>query len=178
MKRLIMFIMIITLLLLAGCFGEIEDRSAEPSPQSTQTEYIEQNAEITQADIEEGKALVEKYFEARQQKDAEKIIECYHPDKMTKEQYDAGGVVLFEHEEITLVKIHEYDPEFAMAFDQRVVDMFGAQNVMVFKVDYEVTFPNGGGDNSAYDEGTYTDWAVVLVRDGAGSPWLIYGQGY
>ena len=48
---------------------------------------------------------------------------------------------------------------------------------MILKVDFEVSFPDGD-TNSCYDEGTYTDWAFILVRADAESPWLIYDQGY
>ena len=137
-----------------------------------------QKISFTDEDIADAKALIEKYYDARAQKDPEAIIACYHPSKLTMEEYNEGGICLFEQEEIALVKIHEYDLEWQKAFNPYEYTIFPQNNVIVFKIDYKVSFPNGGADNSAYDEGMYYDWAMVLVRDDKDSQWLIHGQGY
>ena len=74
--------------------------------------------------------------------------------------------------------IHEYNYDFQKRFNPSALMKFSEGNVIVFTLDYEVSFPNGSADNSPYDEGICNGWAIVLVRDDANSPWLIYDQGY
>ena len=50
-------------------------------------------------------------------------------------------------------------------------------NVIVFRVDYDVSVPQGG-DAGAYSEGNHSDWKMILVRDGKNGKWLIDDMGY
>jgi len=51
------------------------------------------------------------------------------------------------------------------------------EDVIVFKVRFNVEYPNGAAPGS-FNEGEYTGWHIILVREYPGAPWLIDDQGY
>ena len=57
------------------------------------------------------------------------------------------------------------------------VNNTSVDNVIVFRVDYDVSIPQGG-NAGAYNEGNYSDWMMILIRDNKGGKWLIDDMGY
>ena len=57
------------------------------------------------------------------------------------------------------------------------VNNTSVDNVIVFRVDYDVSIPQGK-NAGAYNEGNYNDWKMILIRDGKNGKWLIDDMGY
>jgi len=51
------------------------------------------------------------------------------------------------------------------------------ENVIVFRVSFNIKYPEGAS-SGPFNEGDYTNWNMILIREGKGSPWLIDDQGY
>ena len=49
-------------------------------------------------------------------------------------------------------------------------------NVIVFRVNYDVSIPQDGYAGG-YSEGNYSDWKMILIRDNKDGKWLIDDMG-
>ena len=148
---LIMFFCIISLLLVTGCQetsmnkDQIDDKIIDNSSVNN----------FSELEISNAKELIEKYFKAKNEKDTEKIIECYHPSRLSIEDVEEGKIILFGKEDNNLIKIHEYDSEFSKPFVQNILGKFEESNILVLKVDYEISYPDGGEEDSLMAKGLY-----------------------
>lgn len=128
---------------------------------------------FTDAEVAAARAVVEEYWRAKTEYDREAIL------KTVTEPNRADNMIYFsEGEKITLNDIR-YNP-----FDSTRTDYIKTgrgsvngtkyEDVIVFRVDYTVDDKG----YSAYNEGPYPDWSMILIRDGKGGEWLIDDQGY
>ena len=128
---------------------------------------------FTDEEVAAARAVVEEYWRAKTAYDREAIL------KTVTEPNRADNMVYFsEGEKITLNDIR-YDP-FDSTRAEYIKTGRGSVNgtryedVIVFRVDYTVEDKG----YSAYSEGPYTDWGMILIRSGKGGDWLIDDQGY
>lgn len=128
-------------------------------------------------EIAAAKAVIEGYFNAANEKGKRGELQYL------TERYDAPNVHLTSDSDVTLTvnDIH-YDP-YDIARRDYVTTGRGSinettvDNVIVFKVDYTVTIPEGG-DAGAYEPGDRNGWKMILIRKTANDPWLIDDMGY
>ena len=53
------------------------------------------------------------------------------------------------------------------------------ENVIVFRIDYDVSFPEGTTDEERGAwQSEYRNWKMILIRDGKDGKWLIDDMGY
>lgn len=128
-------------------------------------------------EIESAKAVVEEYFRASNAKDRAAILKTVTPYQRR------DNVVFASDDESTIsVKNISFDP-FDSARREYVTHGRGTvtktalENVIVFRVDYRVDFPDGKL-HGAYSNNDYDNWKMILVRDKKGGEWLIDDQGY
>ncbi len=141
--------------------------------------YYKPMKEHSKEDIQKAKTVVEKYYNAMVEKDADAIFSLMYPrNGISKKEYDNGNISFFEKETTTLVKIHEYDIQNLLrrSYSEERPEI-ESENIIVFKVDFEVKLSKDD-KNSCWSEGMYYDWSIILVRTDEYSPWLIFDQGY
>ena len=100
--------------------------------------------------------VVRDYFKYQSEKNVAKLAEIMTPDKKN---------IAWEFEKleyVNLISIHEKESS--------------EENKKVFVVEFEIKFKNGSG--SGLSDGKYPNYAILLIRDNASSPWLIYDWGY
>lgn len=131
--------------------------------------------DFTPDEIASARTVVEEYFRAKTQKDSEAALATL----TTRNHVPAAQ--LFGSEQISLKNVRYDSTRYARTayIENGAGQESGTslENVIVFYVDYQVSFPEGV-HTTAYNEGLYTDWSVILVRDDPSSPWLIDDQGY
>ncbi|MBE5039147.1 M56 family metallopeptidase [Ructibacterium gallinarum] len=129
-------------------------------------------------EVAEARAVVEEYFRAGNAKDRQAIFDC-----MT--QADAPYIqTASDDKSWVTVKEIRYDPydagrEEYVIYGRGTVTNTSLADVIVFRVDYDVSFPEGTKPEEigAWQE-AYRDWKMILIRDGKDGKWLIDDQGY
>ena len=127
---------------------------------------------FTAAEVAAARTVVETYWRAETAHDRETIL------KTVTEPNRADNVIYFdEGDKITLDDIR-YAPSDStranyITYGGGNVKGTKYEDVIVFRVDYTVD-----KGYSAYNERQYTDWSMILIRDGKGGEWLIDDQGY
>lgn len=128
-------------------------------------------------EVAAAKAVVDEYFKAANEKGKRgelNTLTAWH---------NAPNVVLTSDSDAILtlkdIKFDANDPEREeyVKSGRGSVNNTSVDNVIVFRVDYDVNIPQDG-NGGAYSEGSYTDWKMILIRDEAGGKWLIDDMGY
>lgn len=137
-------------------------------------EKIFAEPEFTNQEVAAARSVVEEYFRAVKAKDSKAILKTLTP------QHNSPNVVLFGEETRTLLTV-DYNPEDPMRQSyitngRGSVNGIKKENVIVFKVSFNVEYPKGM--TGSFNEGEYKNWSVILIRDDKESPWLIDDQGY
>ncbi|WP_083878957.1 DUF4829 domain-containing protein [Acetivibrio cellulolyticus] len=125
-------------------------------------------------EVAAARAVVGEYFRAVKAKDSKAIL------KTLTQHYNTPNVVLFGDETRTLLSV-DYNPEDPMRQSyvtngRGSVNGIKKENVIVFKVNFNVKYPKG--ITGPFNEGEYKNWSFILIRDGKDSTWLIDDQGY
>lgn len=130
--------------------------------------------DFTEDEVASARAVVKEYFRAIQEKDDESVL------KTLTTKYNHTNVVLYGEESRTLTLI-DYSEDDAMR--NSYVDYGGGssngtklENVIVFRVSFNIKYPKGV--SGSFNEGDYTDWSMILIRDDRASSWFIDDQGY
>ena len=128
-------------------------------------------------EVAAAKAVVEEYFKAANEKGKRgelNTLTAWH---------SVPNVVLTSDEDAILtlnsIQYDANDParEGYVESGRGSVNNTSVDNVIVFRVDYDVSIPQGG-NAGAYNEGNYSDWMMILIRDNKGGKWLIDDMGY
>ncbi|NLC66671.1 MAG: DUF4829 domain-containing protein, partial [Clostridium sp.] len=131
--------------------------------------------QFTKKEIADAHAVVEEYFTAIKNKDEDLIIKTMTAD------HSKPNVVLYGDEIRTLlsVKYNEDDTEIEnyIDFGRGATNGSKKENVIAFKVDFNIKYPESS-IKSPWNEGDYTNWNVILIRENNKYPWLIDDQGY
>lgn len=128
-------------------------------------------------EVAAAKAVVEEYFKAANEKGKRGEL-----NTLTS-WHDASNVVLSSDIDVIVtlndIQYDANDPERESYVTNGRGSVYNVtvDNVIVFRVDYDVSVPQGG-DAGAYSEGNYNDWKMILVRDGKNGKWLIDDMGY
>lgn len=131
-------------------------------------------ADFSEEEIQSAKAVVERYFKAKNEKDRPAVLAT------VTEPLRTPNTVFWEDEKITVNNI-AYDADDQMRKDytesgRGSVNNTAVENVIVFRVDFTVSVPADG--KSAYSNGDYKDYCMILIRDNKNSQWLIDDMGY
>ena len=128
-------------------------------------------------EVAAAKAVVEEYFRAANEKGARgelNTLTAWH---------NAPNVILTSDSDVILtlnnIQYDANDPgrEEYVEFGRGSVNNTSVDNVIVFRVDYDVSIPQGK-NAGAYNEGNYSDWKMILIRDDKNGKWLIDDMGY
>ena len=94
--------------------------------------------------------------------------------------YNQPNVVLYGDEILTLLSIdyNEDDPMRKIYIEQGRGNINGTkiEDVIVFKVSFNVKYAKGA--SGSFNEGDYTNWSMILIREDKEASWFIDGQGY
>ena len=130
---------------------------------------------FTDEEIAAAGAVVEEYYRAREAHDKEAML-------ATTTWEDSPNMELWGDETITIdaIRFDPYDVEREnyIKYGKGSVNGTKYEDVIVFRMDFTVSFPEGSTDHGAWNEGEYTDWDMILIRDGKDGKWLIDDQGY
>ena len=130
--------------------------------------------DFTDEEVASARAVVEEYFRSIQKKDDEAILKTLTP------MYNHPNVVLYGDEMRTLLSIdyNEDDPmrKSYVEYGRGSINSTKLEDVIVFRVSFNVKYPKGA--SSSFNEGDYTNWSIILIRDSKESSWLIDDQGY
>lgn len=159
-------------------YGETRLDMLDTTPLAKTAVYIAQNTEqsaemnFTEDEVKEARAVVEEYFRAMGEKDSQAILKTWTPEHNTPN-------MVFGDEIYTLnfINYSENDPmrKTYVENGRGSVNNTPINNVIVFRVDYNIKYPEG--KSGAFD-GDYVDWSIILIRDNQESPWFIDDQGY
>lgn len=128
-------------------------------------------------EVAAAKAVVEEYFRAANEKGARgelNTLTAWH---------NAPNVILTSDSDVILtlnnIQYDANDPgrEEYVESGRGSVNNTSVDNVIVFRVDYDVSIPQGK-NAGAYNEGNYSDWKMILIRDDKNGKWLIDDMGY
>ena len=127
----------------------------------------------------EARAVVEEYYRAGNAKDRQAQLATL------KEHYNAPNVKLASDDKsIVTVRGIRYDPndigrEEYVTYGRGSVTNTTLENVIVFRIDYDVSFPEGTTDEERGAwQSEYRNWKMILIRDGKDGKWLIDDMGY
>lgn len=131
-------------------------------------------AGFTDEEVASARAVVEEYFRAVAAKDDAAILKTLTP------VHHHPNEVLYGDETCTLLSI-DYDEADLNRYSylesgRGRVNGTELENVIVFKVNFNVDYPQG--IQGSFNQGNYTNWNMILIRDNRNSPWLIDDQGY
>ena len=128
-------------------------------------------------EVAAARAVVEEYFKAANEKGKRGEL-----NTLTS-RYRASNVILTSDGDVilTLNNIQYYANDICreeyVNSGRGSINNTSVDNVIVFRVDYDVTIPPGG-NSGAYNVGNYSDWKMILIRDGKNRKWLIDDMGY
>lgn len=132
---------------------------------------------FSDAEVAAARAVVEEYFKAANEKGTRgelNTLTAWH---------NAPNVVLTSDSDVILtLNDIQYDADDSeregyVESGRGSVNNTSVDNVIVFRVDYNVSVPQNG-NAGAYSEGNYSDWKMILIRDGKDGKWLIDDMGY
>jgi beta-lactamase regulating signal transducer with metallopeptidase domain len=165
---------------------DIKESVAQPTTNNTiQDQYREKGKDesmgnvdlisaFTEEEVAAARMVVEDYFRAIQGKDDDTILKTLTP------MYNHPNVVLYGEETRTLISIdyNEDDPmrKSYVEYGRGKINRTKIEDTIVFKVSFNVKYPKGV--SGSFNEGDYTNWSVILIREGKESSWLIDDQGY
>lgn len=175
LKRfLLLFVVMLLLSVFTACNrGEAED-AAEQDVETTASVSEEP---FSPAEIDAAKAVIAEYEQAFNAKDREAVL------KTLTDRYAEPNMVLWEGNETLSVEVTSYDPNDPNR-ESYVTNGIGSQegtkveNVIVFRTNYVVAYPEG--ESGSFGDGTVenADWAMILVREDKESPWRIGDMGH
>lgn len=129
---------------------------------------------FSEEEIKSAKSVVEQYFTAKNERNKVAILST------VTEHLKAPNIVFWQDETITLnnisINLNDQMRKEYVETGRGSVNNVSIENVIVFRVDYTVNIPKGG--KSAYEDGKYEDYCMILVRDNKNSQWLIDDMGY
>lgn len=129
---------------------------------------------FTEDEVTAAREVVEEYFRAVHEKDDEAILKTLTP------MYNHPNVVLYGEEARTLTSIdYKEDDTMRKSYVESGrgrINKTKPEDVIVFRVSFHVKYPKGV--SGSFNEGDYTNWSVILVREDKESSWLIDDQGY
>jgi len=128
---------------------------------------------FTPQEVAAAKAVVERYFKAWADKDDAAWWATWNKEK-------PANAARIGDVKITLKDIR-YDPQDNMRENYVTngggnVNNTSIENVIVFKCDFNVQYH--GSNTGAWNEGDYSGWSVILVRQNAGAGWFVADHGY
>ena len=128
-------------------------------------------------EVSAARAVVEEYFKAANEKGKRGELNTLTAS------HNAPNVVLTSDRDVILtlnnIQYDANDParEEYVESGRGSVNNTSVDNVIVFRVDYDVSIPQGG-NAGAYNEGNYSNWKMILIRDNKDGKWLIDDMGY
>lgn len=138
------------------------------------TSSVDSIPAFTEDEVTAARGVVEEYFRAIQEKDDEAILKTLTP------MYNHPNVVLYGEETRTLTSVdYKEDDTMRKSYVESGrgrINKTKPEDVMVFRVSFHVKYPKGV--SGSFNEGDYTNWSVILVREDKESSWLIDDQGY
>lgn len=128
-------------------------------------------------EVAAAKAVVDEYFKAANEKGKRgelNTLTAWHNTPNVVLTSDSDAILTLRD-----IKFDVNDPEREeyVKSGRGSINNTSVDNVIVFRVDYDVNIPQDG-NGGAYSEGSYTDWKMILIRDEAGGKWLIDDMGY
>lgn len=128
-------------------------------------------------EVAAARAVVEEYFKAANEKGKRgelKTLTSWHNASNVVLNSDIDAIVTLND-----IQYDANDPEREgyVTNGRGSVYNVTVDDVIVFRVDYDVSVPQGG-DAGAYSEGNYSDWKMILIRDGKDGKWFIDDMGY
>ncbi len=128
-------------------------------------------------EVAAARAVVEEYFKAANEKGKRgelKTLTSWHNASNVVLNSDIDAIVTLND-----IQYDASDPEREgyVTNGRGSVYNVTVDDVIVFRVDYAVSVPQGG-DAGAYSEGTYSDWKMILIRDDKNGKWFIDDMGY
>jgi len=142
--------------------------------EENETNGIDHMPGFTEEEVAAARGVVEEYFRSIEVKDDEAILKTLTP------MYKQPNVVLYGDETCTLLSIdyNEDDPmrRSYVMYGRGSINGTNIEDVIVFRVSFNVKYPEGV--SGAFNEGDYTNWSIILIREDKESSWLIDGQGY
>ena len=128
-------------------------------------------------EVAAARAVVEEYFKAANEKGKRGEL------KTLTSWHNASNIVLNSDIDVILtlndIQYDANDPERESYVTNGRGSIYNVtvDNVIVFRVDYDVSVPQDG-NAGAYSEGNYSDWKMILIRDDKNGKWLIDDMGY
>mgnify|MGYP002772834948 CR=1 FL=1 len=128
-------------------------------------------------EVAAARAVVEEYFKAANEKGKRgelKTLTSWHNASNVVLNSDIDAIVTLND-----IQYDASDPEREgyVTNGRGSVYNVTVDDVIVFRVDYAVSVPQGG-DAGAYSEGNYSDWKMILIRDDKNGKWFIDDMGY
>ena len=136
---------------------------------------------FTDEEVAAARAVIEEYFRAGNAKDRQAQL-------ATLTQWHHAPNVLLASDDKSFVTIKDirYSPSDSLReakdyvkYGMGSVNGAKPENVIVFYMDYDVSFPEGTSDQ---EKGawlsSYNNWNMILIRDGKDGKWLIDDMGY
>ena len=143
--------------------------------------YDKNGNEIILEEVAAAKAVIEEYYKTGNTKDREAQLATL------TQRYHAPNVLLSSDDKsIITIKDIRYSPsdsireaEDYIKYGNGSVNGTQLENVIVFYMDYDVSFPEGISDqeNGAWAS-SYDNWKMILIRDNKDGKWLIDDMGY
>lgn len=127
-------------------------------------------------EVAAARAVVEEYFKTANEKGKRgelNTLTAWH---------NAPNVILTSDSDAILtlnnIQYDADDPgrEDYVKYGRGSVNGTSVDNVIVFRVDYDVSIPQDGYAGG-YSEGNYSDWKMILIRDTKDGKWLIDDMG-
>ncbi|MDR0861511.1 MAG: DUF4829 domain-containing protein [Oscillospiraceae bacterium] len=174
-KLLTVVCLVLCLALIAACAPA--DKPASPSPNVTSSPAPEiPLPDFAQEDIAAVRAVVDAYFLALTEGDADALWATRHGGKPSNAAPAATGVVFTLNNAWFDAQDHERR-EF-MLTGGGSSGLWEIENVIVFRCDFTVTFGENATNTGAWEEMDYGDYILILTREDTSSPWLIADSGY
>lgn len=129
---------------------------------------------FSEEEIQSAKSVVEQYFKAKNERNKSAVLST------VTEHLRAPNVIFWQDEKITVnnisINISDKMRTDYIKYGRGSINNTALENVIVFRVDYTVNIPQGG--KSAYENGNYQNYGIILIRDNKNSQWLIDDMGY
>lgn len=124
--------------------------------------------EFTDKEIADAKEVVEQYFKAMDDKNEDAYWALWKRGKPVKNTAKLADVA------VTVKDIRYYSQDRTRA---HYAQNTAIENIIVFRCNFNIHYPDGIA-KSAWNEGDYNNWNVILVRDNANTRWVIQDVGY
>ncbi len=143
--------------------------------------YDKNGNEIALEEVAAAKAVIEEYYRAGNTKDRAAQLAT-----LTQRHHAPNVLLSSDDKSIITIKDIRYSPsdsireaEDYIKYGNGSVNGTQLENVIVFYMDYDVSFPEGISDqeNGAWAS-SYDNWKMILIRDNKDGKWLIDDMGF